>query len=106
MTPTQSDQRLVNEGVALRPVPSGSGERPEPVRIRPSAGWRAVDLRELWRYRELLWFLALRDIQLRYKQTVLGVAWAVIQPLFTMIVFSIIFGNFANIPSDGFPYAV
>jgi lipopolysaccharide transport system permease protein len=74
------------------------------VRIRPSTGWRAVNLAELWRYRELLWFLALRDIQLRYKQTALGVAWAVIQPLFTMIVFSIFFGGLARIPSDGVPY--
>ncbi len=77
---------------------------PMVVRIRPSTGWRAVNLAELWRYRELLWFLALRDIQLRYKQTALGVAWAVIQPLFTMIVFSIFFGGLARIPSDGVPY--
>jgi len=76
----------------------------EVVRIRPSAGWRAVNLVELWRYRELLWFLAARDIKLRYKQTVLGVAWAVIQPLFTMILFSIFFGRLAHIPSDGIPY--
>jgi lipopolysaccharide transport system permease protein len=74
------------------------------VRIRPSAGWRALDLRELWRYRELLWFLAARDIKLRYKQTALGVAWAVIQPLFTMVVFTIFFGRLANVPSDGVPY--
>ena len=74
------------------------------VRIRPSSGWRALDLRELWRYRELLWFLALRDLQVRYKQAVLGTAWAVIQPLFTMIVFSIFFGKLGGIPSDGVPY--
>jgi lipopolysaccharide transport system permease protein len=74
------------------------------VRIRPSSGWRSLDLRELWRYRELLWFLALRDIQLRYKQTALGVAWAVIQPLFTMVVFTIFFGRLAKVPSDGIPY--
>jgi lipopolysaccharide transport system permease protein len=66
--------------------------RPERLIIRPKSGWRAVDLRELWRYRELLWFLALRDIQVRYKQTALGAAWAVIQPFFTMLVFSVFFG--------------
>jgi lipopolysaccharide transport system permease protein len=74
------------------------------VRIRPSSGWRALDLKELWRYRELLWFLALRDIKLRYKQTALGVAWAVLQPLLTMFVFTIFFGLLAKVPSDGLPY--
>jgi lipopolysaccharide transport system permease protein len=74
------------------------------VRIRPSSGWCSLNLAELWRYRELLWFLATRDIKLRYKQTVLGVAWAVIQPLFTMIVFSIFFGQLGGIPSEGIPY--
>lgn len=74
--------------------------------IRSSGGWRAVNLLELWRYRELLFFLALRDIKLRYKQTALGVAWAVIQPLFTMIVFAIFFGQLGKIPSDGKPYAL
>jgi lipopolysaccharide transport system permease protein len=76
------------------------------TRIRPSQGWRAVDLREVWRYRELLWFLTLRDIQLRYKQTALGVSWAVLQPLFTMAVFTIFFGKLGKLPSDGRPYAL
>jgi lipopolysaccharide transport system permease protein len=80
---------------------------PLPItRIRPSSGWRAVNLLELWRYRELLYFMALRDIKLRYKQTVLGIAWVVIQPLFTMIVFAIFFGRLGKIPSDGKPYAL
>ena len=78
----------------------------EITRIRPSRGWRAIDLREVWRYRELLWFLTLRDIKLRYKQTALGVAWAVLQPLFTMAVFTVFFGNLAKMPSDGRPYAL
>jgi lipopolysaccharide transport system permease protein len=82
----------------------GSAPGREVVRIGPSAGWRVLNLAELWRYRELLWFLAARDIKLRYKQTVLGVAWAVVQPLFTMIIFSIFFGRLAGIPSDGVPY--
>ena len=79
---------------------------PEITRIRPSGGWRALDLAELWRYRELLFFLTLRDVRLRYKQTALGVAWAVLQPLLTMGVFTIFFGNLGKIPSDGKPYAV
>lgn len=83
-----------------------AADQPEWIRIRPSQGWRAVDLSELWRYRELLYFLTLRDIKLRYKQTALGVAWAVIQPLFTMGVFSIFFGKLGGLPSDGKPYAV
>ncbi|MEP6633608.1 MAG: ABC transporter permease [Luteimonas sp.] len=74
--------------------------------IRPRSGWIAVDWRELWEGRELLYFLALRDIKVRYKQTVLGVAWAVLQPLFTMLIFTVVFGRFAKIPSDGLPYSV
>jgi lipopolysaccharide transport system permease protein len=74
------------------------------TRIRPSDGWRAIDLVELWRFRELLFFLALRDIKLRYKQTALGIAWAVIQPLFTMLVFAFFFGRLGKLPSDGKPY--
>ena len=65
-----------------------------------------LDLRELWAYRELFLVLVARDIKVRYKQTVLGIAWAVIQPVTTMIIFSMVFGNFAKIPSDGFPYPV
>lgn len=76
------------------------------LRIRPSRGWRAIDLREVWRYRELLWFLTLRDIKLRYKQTALGVSWAVLQPLFTMLVFTIFFGKLGKLPSDHRPYAM
>lgn len=76
------------------------------VRIRPSEGWRSLNLWELWRYRELLYFLTLRDVQLRYKQTALGVAWVVLQPLLTMAVFTIFFGRLAGMPSDGKPYAL
>jgi lipopolysaccharide transport system permease protein len=75
-----------------------------PTRIRPPTGWRPVDLVELWRFRELLWFLAVRDVKVRYKQTALGVAWAVLQPLFAMVVFSVFFGRLASVPSDGLPY--
>ena len=74
--------------------------------ITPSHGWVALRLGKLWEYRELLYFLTWRDIKIRYKQTILGVAWAVIQPLMTMVVFSIFFGRLAQIPSDGVPYPI
>ncbi len=74
--------------------------------IRPSRGWVSVNLREIWQYRELFYFLVWRDIKVRYKQTALGAAWAIIQPFFTMVVFSIFFGRLAGIPSDGVPYPV
>lgn len=74
--------------------------------IRPSKGWVGLDLRELWEYRELLYFLTWRDIKVRYKQTVLGAAWAIIQPFFTMVVFSLFFGKLAGVPSDGIPYPI
>lgn len=76
------------------------------ITVRPSRGWVPLRLNELWAYRELLYFLVWRDIKVRYKQTVLGAAWAVIQPFFTMVVFSIFFGRLAKIPSDGFPYPI
>ena len=72
--------------------------------IKPSRGWVPLRLRDLWEYRELLYFLTWRDIKVRYKQTVLGATWAIIQPFFTMVVFSLFFGRLAKIPSDGIPY--
>ena len=72
--------------------------------IRPREGWIGIDWRELKEYRELLYFLVWRDVKVRYKQTVLGVAWAVLQPLVGMLIFTLIFGRLANMPSDGFPY--
>jgi lipopolysaccharide transport system permease protein len=76
------------------------------VRIRPSRGWVSLKLAELWQHRELLYFLTWRDIKVRYKQTVLGAAWAVIQPVFTMLLFSLFFGRLAKLPSDGIPYPI
>lgn len=75
-------------------------------RIEPSNGWAPLKVRELWDYRELLYFLIWRDVKVRYKQTILGAAWAIIQPLFTMLVFSLFFGRLAKLPSDGIPYPV
>ena len=74
--------------------------------IEPSKGWAAPKLGELWHYRELLYFMAWRDIKVRYKQTILGAGWAVVQPLATMAIFTLIFGRLAKMPSDGLPYSV
>jgi lipopolysaccharide transport system permease protein len=74
--------------------------------IEPRKGWASIDSRELWNYRELLYFLTKRDIKVRYKQTVLGGLWAVIQPAFTMLVFTLFFGRLAKMPSDGIPYPI
>jgi lipopolysaccharide transport system permease protein len=83
----------------------GEDGGPEMV-IRPRPGWIAIDWQEIWSHRELLAFLVWRDIAVRYKQTVLGPAWAILQPLIMMTIFTVIFGRFAQIPSDGLPYPV
>ena len=82
-----------------------SSELPR-TRREASKGWAWPKLRELWEYRELLYFFAWRDIKVRYKQTVMGALWAIIQPFFTMVIFSLFFGRLANVPSDGLPYPV
>ena len=74
--------------------------------IGPPQGWRMLNWRELWAYRELLWVLTARDIKVRYKQTALGASWAIIRPVTTMVIFSVVFGQLAKMPSDGFPYPV
>lgn len=74
--------------------------------IEPKKGWVPIDLQEIWDYRELFYFLTKRDIKVRYKQTVLGGLWAIIQPAFTMIVFTLFFGRLAGVPSDGLPYPI
>jgi lipopolysaccharide transport system permease protein len=76
------------------------------ITITPSRGWVALDLADIWAHRELLYFLTWRDIKIRYKQTALGAIWAVIQPLFPMLIFTLFFGRLAKIPSDGIPYSV
>jgi lipopolysaccharide transport system permease protein len=74
--------------------------------IRPKKTWSFKDFKEIWQYRELLYFLTWRDLKVRYKQTVVGVAWALFQPFITMVVFSLFFGQFAKMPSDGIPYPI
>ena len=101
-----ASERPLSPAPASAPAPPET-RHPDPVTvIRPASGWVPLQLRELWEYRELLYFLVWRDVKVRYKQTTLGAAWAVIQPFFTMVVFSIFFGRLAKLPSDGVPYPV
>jgi len=76
------------------------------VTIKPSHGWVLLRLNELWQYRKLLYFLTWRDIKVQYKQTVIGTAWAIIQPIFMMAVFSLFFGKLSKVPSEGIPYPI
>jgi lipopolysaccharide transport system permease protein len=74
--------------------------------IRPTRGWASLDLRELWQQREILYFLVWRDVKIRYKQTVIGAAWVLLQPILTAAIFTIVFGRYAKLPNEGVPYAV
>ena len=85
---------------------AAAGEGVAVTVIEPPRGWRPIGFAELWRYRELLWVLVERDIKVRYKQTALGFAWAIIQPVMLMLVFSIFFGRLAKMPADGLPYPI
>lgn len=97
----QSDTLVTNANVT---IPTKSAQ--PSIRIRPSRGWVSLHLHDLWEYRELLYFLVWRDVKVRYKQTVLGVSWVIVQPLATTLIFTLIFGNLAKIPSDNLPYAL
>ena len=94
--------RRMNDFRAAPGASAGAGRAP--LVLAPSRGWVPLRLRELWEYRGLLYFLVWRDLKVRYKQTALGAAWAVIQPVATMVVFSVVFGRLAGMPSDGVPY--
>jgi len=87
-------------------APNGKIDTYPVIRIKPSPRWVSLQLNVLWEYRELLYFLVWRDIKVRYKQTILGATWAIIQPFLTMVVFSLFFGRLAGIPSDGIPYPI
>jgi len=91
---------------AQAPQPHTGAAAPPVLRIEPSSGWVALQLRELWEYRELLYFLTWRDIKVRYKQSILGAAWAIIQPFMAMVVFTIFFGKLANLGPAGIPYPI
>jgi lipopolysaccharide transport system permease protein len=95
--------------VAVVPIRDNTPAIPDNLprtRRQPSKGWPWPKLRELWEYRELVYFFAWRDIKVRYKQTVMGALWAIIQPFFTMVIFSLFFGRLAKVPSDGLPYPI
>ena len=98
-----SEVRPRQFGVSLD-RPNGSTRPRRAVEIAPAEGWPAIDFAELWAYRGLLLLLVWRDVKSRYSQTVLGAGWAVLQPVLPMVIFSIVFGRFARIPSDGVPY--
>lgn len=99
---------MESETIKSRMAPAGGvpAAQSTDVLIEAARGWPSLKLRELWHYRELLYFLAWRDVKIRYKQTLLGVAWAVLQPLLTMLMFWILFGRLAGIKSDGIPYPI
>lgn len=102
---TETDTHDIPTEECTSIAPPASPDLPV-IRIQPTKGWVSLKLNELWDYRELLYFLAWRDVKVRYKQTILGASWAIIQPFFTMVVFSIVFGKVARIPSDGIPYPI
>lgn len=87
-------------------ITKSTSHEPPMIYIKPSTGLAALNLRDLWVYRELVFFMVWRDLKVRYKQTMLGAAWAIIQPVMTMLVFNFIFGRVAKVPSDGIPYPI
>ncbi|MBK9712999.1 MAG: ABC transporter permease [Kouleothrix sp.] len=107
-TSTTQEEQAQRPAAPPWPAPDQAPDAPELalIVIEPSKGWIALKLRELWFYRELVYFLIWRDIKVRYKQTALGAAWAIIQPFFTMVVFTLFFGRLANIPHDNIPYPI
>ena len=105
-SPLTASERTVGQAPLDAQPSSAVNDPTSTIVIRPSTGWAPLHLRELWEYRELLYFLTWRDIKVRYKQTALGATWAVLQPLLTMVVFSVFFGRLAKVPSDGLPYPI
>jgi len=106
VTPNKTAPAIANRAVSPSRASAEAHEAQPLVVIEPGRFWVALDLRGLWAYRELLYFLTWRDVKVRYKQTLLGAAWAIIQPLFTMIIFSLLFGRLAGIKSDSIPYPI
>jgi len=94
------------DNTTLNPATTISRSNETVLYLRPSRGWAALNLLELWRFRELIYFLTWRDVKVRYKQTFLGAAWAILEPLFTMVVFTFFFGKVAKVPTNGIPYPI
>ena len=103
-SPSEADRASQQDSAIFKPHQPLADETV--LLIRPSRGWSTIDLKELWHFRELVYFLIWRDIKVRYKQTALGATWAIIQPFLTMVVFTIFFGKLAKIPSDNVPYPI
>ena len=100
---------MTTEQLSSTPLAPASSERPiqrSRILIRANTGWGHVQLGEIWRYRELLWYLTLREIKARYRQSALGPLWFILKPLINMVIFSLVFGNLAKLPSDGIPYPI
>lgn len=105
MIETRSDAESTTQRAPFPAIPDVAAEVPLTI-IRPVRGWPSLGLRDLWAYRELFYFFTWRDLKVRYKQTVIGAVWAVLQPFLMMVVFTVFFGNLAGLSSDGAPYAV
>jgi len=101
-----ADKENIKENISGPPSEKDSLRQAPLIRIQHAKGWFTLKLSELWEYRELIYFFIWRDIKVRYKQSVLGAAWAIIQPFFSMVVFTIFFGKLAKMPSDGIPYPI
>ncbi|HVM76066.1 MAG TPA: ABC transporter permease [Candidatus Saccharimonadales bacterium] len=97
---------VTSKPAAAPPLAEQSAAAAQVIRIEPPRGWFNLRLKELWDYRELLYFLVWRDVKIRYKQTAIGVVWVILQPLLTMLVFTLFFGKLAKLPSQGLPYQV
>ena len=112
MSTAEDSSRLmqIQKEIDQRPVLTDTGFLPggtaAPIRLEPARTWPSLELAKLWEYRELIYFFVWRDITVRYRQTVLGTGWAVVQPLSTMLIFTVFFGRLAKMPSDGIPYAL
>jgi lipopolysaccharide transport system permease protein len=106
MTETEAPVREAAAEPSVEVAPEQQSSSPRVTVIRPAARWPHLDIPELWHYRELLFRLAWRDVSVRYKQTSIGVLWAILQPFLTMVVFTFVFGRFANFPSKGVPYPI
>jgi len=104
--PVGASQERAGDHASHEPARDHAATNTTRVVIRPSRGFVSLNLRDLWNYRDLLYILAWRDVKVRYKQTALGAGWAIIQPVFNMVIFTVIFGHVAHLPSDGVPYAL
>lgn len=100
---TNPEQSVESEAESASAGPAASSKSSKTI-IRPTRGWQLINTRELWHHRELLYFLTWRDVKVRYKQTLLGALWAILQPVLMMVVFTVFFGRMAHVPSEGIPY--